>query len=432
MMLRLKIQRHGGATVVAQRIQMKNTVAVILVVVGLAVIASPEMSANHPGPQPGRQSADLPRKDIPTIAKAADGAIVTIVMANNDAPIARGTGFLVSPDGAIMTNYHVIQTGNVAAVKFPDGTVLPVDGVLAMDKTRDLAIIKIHGRNFRALTLGNSDQVQIGEEVVAIGTPLGLELTVSNGILSGVRIDDKEGGKFLQVTAPISHGSSGGPLFNMAGEVIGITSMYFEGGENLNFAIPVNDAKSLLQNQFASLHDLPNESPTKAPATRKKVPSTPVATTKERRFSDDFVRTAIIAINGFGTPRQGELLRDLRNIADLEKDKTLRSVEDLGYYEIALESVNYDDTKKAFLDRVKQIMTSQSVSIDYAVGLANGEPEYKTVLQQRVACTDALKTQLHDGYLDAPDACRDLKPLNAYRQSVLCHISQSDCSLHSE
>src|ERR1700676_5524337 len=156
------------------------------------------------------QSA-APRKDIPSIAKAASGAIVTIVMANNDKPIARGTGFLVSSDGVIVTNYHVIANGNTAIVKFSDGTTLPVDGVLVTDKVRDLAVIKIHGKNVRALTLGNSDRVQIGEEVIAIGNPLGLELTVSNGILSGFRTVEKERGKFLQITAPISHGSSGGP-----------------------------------------------------------------------------------------------------------------------------------------------------------------------------------------------------------------------------
>jgi hypothetical protein len=205
------------------------------------------------------------RKDIPTIAKAANGAIVTIVMANDDKPFALGSGFLVSPEGVIVTNYHVIAEGNVAIVKFPDGTALPVDGVLAADKVRDLAIIKIHGKSFRTLDLGNSDQVRVGEEVVAIGNPLGLELTVSNGILSGVRTVEKEGGKFLQVTAPISHGSSGGPLFNMHGEVVGINTMSYEGGENLNFAIPVNDAKILLSNQSTKLQNLPNETePVKA------------------------------------------------------------------------------------------------------------------------------------------------------------------------
>ena len=141
------------------------------------------------------------------------------MIADNDKPIALGTGFLVGADGTILTNYHVIANGNTAVVKFSDGTVLPVDGVLAADKVRDLAVIKIHGKNLQTLILGNSERIQVGEEVVAIGNPLGLELTVSNGILSAVRTVEKEGGKFLQVTAPISHGSSGGPLFNMAGEV---------------------------------------------------------------------------------------------------------------------------------------------------------------------------------------------------------------------
>jgi S1-C subfamily serine protease len=218
-------------------------------------------------PAGGAQSAP-PRKDIPAIAKAANGAIVTIVMANGDKLIAQGTGFLVSADGAIVTNYHVIATGNVAIVKFPDGTAFPVDGVLAADKVRDLAIIKIHGKTFRTLALGDSDRVQVGEEVVAIGNPLSLESTVSNGIISGVRTSKEKGGKFLQTTAPITHGSSGGPLFNIMGEVIGITTLGFEGAGNLNFAIPVNDAKQLLLindakrlllNQYGSLSNLPNE-----------------------------------------------------------------------------------------------------------------------------------------------------------------------------
>src|SRR5713226_10638697 len=204
------------------------------------------------------QSAPL-RKDIPSLAKAANGAIVTIIAAANDKPIARGTGFLVSAEGVIVTNYHVIETGNVAVVKFPDDTAFLVDGVLATDKVRDLAIIKIHGKPFRTLALGDSDDIQVGEEVVAIGNPLSLESTVSNGIISGLRTSKEQGGKFLQTTAPISPGSSGGPLFNMRGDVVGINTLYLEGGANLNFAIPVNDAKLLLLNQSAKLQNLPNE-----------------------------------------------------------------------------------------------------------------------------------------------------------------------------
>jgi hypothetical protein len=206
-----------------------------------------------------KSQSEPPRKDIPTIAKAAKGAVVTIVMANDDKPLSQGTGFLVQPDGVLLTNHHVIETGNIAAVKFPDGTVLPVDGVLAADKTRDVAAIKIHGKDFKTLVLGNSDHIQVGEEVVAIGNPLSLESTVSNGIVSGIRTTEKLGGEFLQTTAPISPGSSGGPLFNMSGEVIGINTMYLEGGENLNFAIPINAVKHMLQVTSSRVQALPNE-----------------------------------------------------------------------------------------------------------------------------------------------------------------------------
>jgi hypothetical protein len=166
----------------------------------------------------------------------------------------------VTVDGRVLTNYHVIAEGSSAIVKFPDRAFYVVDGVLASDKGRDVAVIKIHGRNFQTLPLGDSGRVQVGEEVVAIGNPLSFESTVSNGIVSGIRTIKEEGGVFLQTTAPISPGSSGGPLFNMAGEVIGITSMYRAGGENLNFAIPINDAKRLLLTESAQLRALPNES----------------------------------------------------------------------------------------------------------------------------------------------------------------------------
>lgn len=206
------------------------------------------------------KQAAPPGKDIPAIAKAASASIVSIVMSNKDGtPIVQGSGFLVSVDGLILTNYHVIAEGSSALAKLPDGAFYVVDGVLSSDKARDVAVIKAHGENFRPLTLGNSDRLQVGEEVVAIGNPLSLESTVSNGILSGIRVVGEEGGKYLQITAPISPGSSGGPLFNMAGEVIGITTMYLKGGENLNFAIPINDAKRMLLTEFTQIQALPNE-----------------------------------------------------------------------------------------------------------------------------------------------------------------------------
>jgi len=202
-----------------------------------------------------------PQKSITAIAKAANGAVVSIVMFDKDGnPIAQGSGFIVSKNGLIVTNYHVIAEGTSAVVKLPSGAFYAVDGVVASDKKRDIALIKAHGTGFRTLSLGNSDGVQVGEGVVAIGNPLSLESTVSNGIISGMRTDEELGGKFLQITTPISPGSSGGPLFNMAGQVIGVTTMYLKGGENLNFAIPINAAKSLLLVQHAKLLGFPNVS----------------------------------------------------------------------------------------------------------------------------------------------------------------------------
>jgi len=186
--------------------------------------------------------------DIPAISREANASIVSIVMSDKGGhPIAQGSGFLISKDGQVVTNYHVIRHGSSAVVKFPDGTFFAVDGVLVTHEDRDVTILKVHGTGFKALTLGDSDRLRVGEEVVAIGNPLSLESTVSNGIVSAFRTDENEGGKFVQITAPISPGSSGGPLFNMAGEVVGITTSHIKGGENLNFAIPINDMKPMIE-----------------------------------------------------------------------------------------------------------------------------------------------------------------------------------------
>jgi serine protease Do len=202
--------------------------------------------------------------DVPAISQEANGKVVSIVMSDKDGhPIAQGSGFLVSKDGQVVTNYHVIKNGSSAVIKFPNGAFFAVEGVLASDKDRDVAVIKVHGNDFRMLALGDSDRLQVGEEVVAIGSPLSLESTVSNGIVSGIRTVEEEGGKFLQITAPISPGSSGGPLFNMAGKVVGITTSHLRNGENLNFAIPINDVKPMLAARFSKTRALPVTCPPK-------------------------------------------------------------------------------------------------------------------------------------------------------------------------
>jgi len=227
---------------------MKYIAAVLLLVAAIS-------AQNVPSTNKGRHL------DIPAISREANGSVVSIIMSDKEGhPIAQGSGFLISKNGRVVTNYHVIKTGSSAMIKLPDGAFFPVDGVIASDKDRDVAIIKAHGNGFRTLTLGDSARLQVGEEVVAIGNPLSLESTVSNGIVSAIRTVEDEGGKFLQITAPISPGSSGGPLFNMAGEVVGITTSYVKSGENLNFAIPINDVKPILSSLVSDVRSLPDES----------------------------------------------------------------------------------------------------------------------------------------------------------------------------
>src|SRR5207245_4866814 len=132
------------------------------------------------------------------------GAVVAIVMSDKEGhPVAQGSGFLINRDGWVVTNYHVIKSGSSAVIKLPDDAFFAVDGVLVSDKDRDVAVIKAHGNNFRSLSFGDSERLQVGEEVVAIGSPLSLESTVSNGIVSGIRTVEDKGGKFLQITVPI-------------------------------------------------------------------------------------------------------------------------------------------------------------------------------------------------------------------------------------
>lgn len=226
--------------------------------------------AGQTASSPLAQNAPSTGKNVAVIAKEASGAVISIVMVDKRGhAIAQGSGFLVSRDGWVVTNYHVIKSGNSAVVKLRDGSLFTVDGVLAFNKDHDVALIKVHGTDFRILALGDSSRLLVGEEVVAIGSPLSLEYTVSNGIVSGIRHTNEggEGRNLLQTTAPISPGSSGGPLFNMAGEVVGITTSHLEGGENLNFAIPINDAKTLMT-RVSQVLPFPDEPDDAKPSTK--------------------------------------------------------------------------------------------------------------------------------------------------------------------
>ncbi len=157
-----------------------------------------------------------------------------------------GSGFVVSSTGVIVTNHHVIAP-DAGAVKLtinlPRGDVYTDVRIIYAEARRDFAVLSIKAAGLPTIRIGNSDTVEVGDQVVAIGNPQGLELTFTSGIVGSVRLDPSNGYRFIQHQAPISHGSSGGPLLNMQGEVIGINTFSFTEGQNLNGAVPINYVK---------------------------------------------------------------------------------------------------------------------------------------------------------------------------------------------
>jgi hypothetical protein len=181
------------------------------------------------------------------IAKKAFGSTVLLVMEDeNGQPLSLGSGFFVR-DGEIASNLHVIEGAARGYAKLVgQKTKHDIQGISAVDPERDLVLLKISAAGAPVLSLGRSDAVQVGDSVYAVGNPQGLEGTFSQGIVSSIR--EVGADKLLQVTAPISPGSSGGPVLDSKAEVIGVSVATFRGGQNLNFAIPSSYVETLMGN----------------------------------------------------------------------------------------------------------------------------------------------------------------------------------------
>ena len=179
------------------------------------------------------------------IARKAFSSTVLLVMEDaNGQPLSLGSGFFIR-DGEVASNLHVVEGAARGYAKIiGQKTKYDIEGITAVDPERDLVVLKISGARAGAVALGNSESVQVGETVYAVGNPQGLEGTFSQGIISSIREVGND--KLLQITAPISPGSSGGPVLNGKGEVIGVSVATFRGGQNLNFAIPSNYLNQLI------------------------------------------------------------------------------------------------------------------------------------------------------------------------------------------
>ncbi len=203
-----------------------------------------------PATQLARPSTQLAGNDIATIVNQAEPSVVAITV--NGGPTssngAAGTGFVISPDGYVATNNHVVEGANRIQVQFTNGRTVDAR-LVGRDPSTDLAVVKVDGTGLPAAQLGSSDGAQIGDSVVAIGNALALQggLTVTNGIISGKnrQVPEQTGAVLfgmLQTDAAINPGNSGGPLLDSQGRVIGINTAVANTAQNIGFAIPISKA----------------------------------------------------------------------------------------------------------------------------------------------------------------------------------------------
>jgi len=186
-------------------------------------------------------------ENLPSLIKRIKPSTVIIFAYDDKGEFFKlGSGFFISQNGDIITNYHVLRGASSAEVKTSDGKTYPITYIVAEDEQSDIIRLSVNIPSPYVYPLSLSKTIpEVGERIIVYGSPLGLENTVSDGIVSAIR-DIPDYGRIIQITAPISPGSSGSPVLNMKGEVIGIATFQIVEGQNLNFAIPSEKIASLI------------------------------------------------------------------------------------------------------------------------------------------------------------------------------------------
>ena len=203
---------------------------------------------------PEVERTDAGRLDVKAVLAAVAPTVVQIEVSSEDEIFGggQGTGFIISSDGQVVTNAHVVEGAARINVMLSDGTVKSAE-LVQQDPTRDLAVLKIEGENLRAARLGSSAEVEVGDEVLAIGNALGLGDTpsVTTGIVSALERELQLSGnrltRLIQTDAAINPGNSGGPLVNAKGEVIGVNTAIAGNAEGIGFAISIDHARPVIE-----------------------------------------------------------------------------------------------------------------------------------------------------------------------------------------
>ncbi|CAG9257054.1 S1C family serine protease [Paraburkholderia unamae] len=236
---------------------------VALAVAGTWVVTHGHASADESSKLKTTVSAPMPKADNATgqapnfsaiVAKYGPAVVhIEVVKENPESESghsgALGSGFIVSQDGYILTNNHVVEDADAVTVKLTDGRTLRAR-VIGTDKAGDVAVLKIPGSGFPTVKIGDPASSKVGDWVVAIGSPYGLDNTVTSGIISAKsrQLSEDSPTHLIQTDVPVNPGNSGGPLFNLNGEVIGINSMIYSrtgGFQGLSFAIPIDEAMQM-------------------------------------------------------------------------------------------------------------------------------------------------------------------------------------------
>jgi regulator of sirC expression with transglutaminase-like and TPR domain len=196
--------------------------------------------------KPAADPAGPEARTVEQVAEAARPSVVVITHQGRDGKKqGLGTGFVVSADGLVATNLHVIGEARPVSVRLANGKAYEVTAVHASDRSLDLALLRIDAKGLTPLPLGDSDRLKTGQPVVAVGNPFGLAHSVVAGVISGRR--EIDGRPMIQVAIPIETGNSGGPLLDRQGRVQGVLTMKSLVSPNLGFAMPVNALKPLLK-----------------------------------------------------------------------------------------------------------------------------------------------------------------------------------------